>query len=143
MTYNKCICHIIMTIFSRLPTEIINFHIIPYTYHLNSPELLLDIRSYSFDYSLVTSIYYTQYNEFILLNDLETFVCSIDEDIQRLKLKIPKVFSRNKHYKEVEHNIFIDKFKNTCRKNRMIWGLLTLYERTRFINYFIIDDLDE
>ena len=61
MTYNTCICHIIM--FSRLPHEIIDNHIMPYAYNLQPKELLLDIRTFVSDFSLISSVYHTQYKQ--------------------------------------------------------------------------------
>jgi hypothetical protein len=42
----------------KLPREIIFFHIIPYTYNLQSKELLEDIQSYALSKKILNNLYY-------------------------------------------------------------------------------------
>ena len=58
----------------RLPPDIVQFIIIPYTYSPQSKEHLLDIRSFVYELRMIDSIYSTQYNYKILLYDLLLFV---------------------------------------------------------------------
>lgn len=135
MTYNTCICHIIM--FSRLPREIIDNHIMPYAYNLQPKELLLDIRTFVSDFSLISSVYHTQYNDLVLLNDLESITNSLQSSI---------MFSRlygNRNQITSKISFFKQKNVNTVRKTRLLWGLFTPRERTLFFNQFILEDLDE
>ena len=144
MTYNIRIGH--MMRFAELPTDIINNCIIPFSYSPQSPELLHDLKSYVRDFSLITSIYYTQYNECILLNDLEKMVDSIDSRVGNINPSSKTVVSRlygNKDDEKSKQFFFNDKKMNTDQKNRLLWGLLTPTERTRFFNRFILEDLDE
>ena len=144
MTYNTCICHIIM--FSRLPHEIIDNHIMPYAYNLQPKELLLDIRTFVSDFSLISSVYHTQYNDLVLLNDLESLVDYIDENTITNSLQSSIVLSRlceNRNQITSKISFLKQKNVNTARKTRLLWGLFTPRERTLFFNRFIIEDLDE
>lgn len=144
MTYNTCICH--MMIFSRLPQELINYCIMPYAYSPKPGDLLLDIHTFVNDFSLISSIYQTQYNDLILLNDLELFVNSIDENIITNSLSSHIIFSRlrgNRNTILAKETFFKQKNVNTARKIRLLWGLFTPRERTLFFNQFILEDLDE
>lgn len=115
-------------IFSKLPHELINYCIMPYAYNPKPRELLMDIRSFVSDFSLISSIYHTQYNDLILLNDLESIFNFIDENTNPTITRI---------------SFFKQKKKNTVRKNRLLWGLFTPSERTIFFNRYILDNLDE
>lgn len=117
-------------IFSRLPQELINYCIMPYAYNPKPRELLMDIRSFVSDFSLISSIYHTHYNDLILLNDLESIFNFIDENTNT-----NPTISRISFFKQ--------KKKNTVRKNRLLWGLFTPSERTIFFNRYILDNLDE
>jgi hypothetical protein len=105
---------------SNLPIELVN-HIITYTYNIQSKDLLLDIRSYIIDYSILENYYNVEYNGCILLYDLFLF-CN--------KGKFPLT---NKFKNSINNHSFDNKI-------RFLWGLLTPLERTRFINEYIIDD---
>ena len=136
MTYTTCICHI--TMFSRLPHEIIDNHIMPYAYNLQPKELLLDIKSWNTDINLIYYNYFTEsarpfskYNELILLNDLERFIKQNSDSLSNSNISsLLKIF-------------LIDKTENMMRKIRLLIGLLTPRERTMFFNQFILEDLDD
>ena len=57
----------------NLPLELRLWCIIPYTYQLQNKELLRDIRTYHTDKNILDNVYGTQYNNNILLNDLNQF----------------------------------------------------------------------
>ena len=141
-----------LALFNKLPEEIINNHIIPYTYCNQPPILLHDIRSFLSDYSLITSIYFTQYKVCVLLNDLIKTVNSIDNYVDCNETTQVKVFSRlnrlegidNENYNLWKYQYFNNiSSDNVVPKIRTIIGLLTPRERTIFFNTFILEDLDE
>jgi len=150
----------------KLPIDMLRY-ILPYTYNTQSKELLLDIRSYVEDYKLVESIYSTQYNYNILLCDLEIFLKMLDIEnnynydnidtfrgildnrVETTYLLSNQYYNRyNKHLYlqckdtneiiECVNNIFFNKNKNAYRKVKLLYGLLTPEERTRFFNIFIL-----
>jgi hypothetical protein len=46
----------------------------PYTYRKQPPQLLRDIRSYYADYTLVDEFYSVNYNKYMWLNDIVSFL---------------------------------------------------------------------
>jgi hypothetical protein len=129
---------------NKLPDDVIINHILPYTYERQPRKLLNDIRSFAKDYSLIESIYMTQFNELVLLYDLLRFLypCYGKKNI------IENVLRRHFHLKnktgEYLINVLIVCFErnleiNTERKIKILWGLLKPMERTQFINKYIIE----
>lgn len=117
------------TYMRRLPPDIVQFVIIPYTYSLKSKEHLLDIRSFVYELRMIDSIYATQYNYKILLYDLLVFVKEAPCIGKRISSMCVNL--RNKLvYDE-------DRIYGYCRR---IWGCLTTTERSRFISKFILDN---
>lgn len=117
------------TYMRRLPPDIVQFVIIPYTYSLQSKEHLLDIRSFVYELRMIDSIYATQYNYKILLYDLLVFVKEAPCIGKRISSMCVNL--RNKLvYDE-------DRIYGYCRR---IWGCLTTTERSRFISKFILDN---
>ena len=114
----------------RLPPDIVQFAIIPYTYSPQSKEHLLDIRSFVYELRMIDSIYSTQYNYKILLYDLLLYVKEtpcIGKGISTMCVNL-----RNKLvYDE-------DRIYGYCRR---IWGCLNTAQRSRFISRFILDDI--
>jgi hypothetical protein len=100
----------------NIPNDIVINHIIPYTYQIQPSELLLDIVSFQKDFDLIDNLYAFDYNYHILLKDL---FCFFNHKKIRTKTKI-KITIKS--------------------KVKIIWGLLNVYERTRFINNYCIDD---
>ena len=106
----------------RLPRELVYFIIAPFTYSPKPNELMLDVRSFRTDFNIVDSVYSTQYTHKILLYDLLLF-----------------------KYKKYPSDDIIDQPVNGAsvyRQCRLIWGQLTIVQRTRFINRFIIDEIE-
>jgi hypothetical protein len=134
---------------NRLPQDVVINHILPYTYRTKPQRHLLDIRNYVTDYVLVESVYMTQLNEMILLNDLLLFLYinvtpsygieNIFENILRRH-----IYFSNKNAEFMINRIRLDFHRNmgvnTERKIRIIWGLLKSCERANFINKYIIED---
>jgi len=135
----------------RVPYDVIINHILPYTYQPQRKKLLLDIKSFVADYSLIDNIYMTQYNGYVLLHDLLKF-CRIDiapscgetNCFERLLRRHFIIYNKTD---EELHNIvrstfYINLENNTNKKVRFIWGLLTRFERTGFFNTYILNDDD-
>ena len=133
-----------------LPYYVVHRCIIPYTYELQPKNLLMDIRSFRVDYSLVENIYYTMYNSSILFTDLAQY-CNGDgaayaDDISPKYIKILRRHTalRNKTDEYIQtlelHNRFGVGPRAYARRSRIIWGLLTPAERTEFINRYILED---
>jgi len=136
---------------SKLPLYLIREYIIPYTYKPQPRYLLHDIKSFVSDFSLISSVYFTQYKECILMNDLIKMIDKIDKCAVNNK-NIKRVFTRmkdNYYLNDIEYITYKENFlenaykDDNVRKIRLIWGLLTPRERTIFFNTFILDDLDE
>lgn len=93
----------------KIPNDIIINHIIPYTYQTQTKNLLLDIISFTKDFDIIKNIYTFDYNFNILLQDLLLFC---DDEL----------------------DLFLSISNPT---NKKLWGLLSIYQRTRFINKHI------
>jgi len=139
-------------IFGKLPFDVVVNHILPYTYRTKPLRHLADIRSFYSDYKFIENYYYCDLNEYILLRDIVYFYNnnnSLDSGIdhkftlllnrsivfQKISLEEKYVFIRE-HYKD---NILI----NTDNKIRFLWGLMKPKERTMFINFYIIRQLEK
>ena len=117
----------------NIPHDIIINNIIPYTYQPQKNELLMDIISFQKDRNIIENIYPVKYNYHILLYDILRFI------------PIKQLFLRN--YSIIHLNIpdcslssYINKFfleQKTKNRIKFLWGLLTVVERTRFINTHI------
>jgi hypothetical protein len=126
----------------RLPDELI-FNIMGYSYQPQPKALLCDIRSFTSDFGLVSDCYYIYYNERILLYDLYEFCKQLDgfnsclTRFAYLYKKDPPEYINNFYMKyENKSIVYIQ------RRCRIIWGMLTPTERTRFINnYILLDEL--
>jgi len=144
----------------KLPMEIRLWCIIPFTYILQSPELLRDVRSHRVDVDILDNVYGVQHLDNILLFDLKNF-CGINRvhdiytnyvigeteiEIEEIEVNcydlwkrhfLYSYFSMDSLYEQI--NLFCHSNLNISRKNRFIWGLLTPEERTRFINEYVIE----
>lgn len=128
----------------RIPYYVIHKHVIPYTYLPQSKILLHNIRNYKQDMNLIEDIYFTQYNEFILLVDLLGFynyymnTKNINERLQALLKR--HIMLKNKDVIEL-NQIMISCIKPSMRKRsvKLIWGLMMPDERNIFINDYILN----
>ena len=132
----------------RLPEDVVINHIIPYTYQLQPRRLLYDIRSFVNDYALVESIYMTQFNALILLNDLLQFCYinvspsyGIENIFENVLRRHYCISGKSEEYliSRVRLNFHRNVEVRTERKIKFIWGLLTRQERTQFINKYLLD----
>ena len=125
----------------KIPYAVIHRHIIPYTYLLQSKELLRDIRSYNQDYNIIMNYYHTQYNDNILIADILFYY--------KVPIKLVNVLMRHVKYHNCQmsdmYNLIISTYysynTNSVSLRRIIrniLGLMTPEERTGFINKYII-----
>jgi len=125
----------------RIPLAVIHKHIIPYTYTPQPKQLLRDIRSNVNDYTLVESLYFTLYNEDILLTDLLAY--------HKSPVRLVAIIMRHILYKYCDSadvykmilNTYHTRYNTSIIRNiRCIWGLMTPEERTDFINTHVLCD---
>jgi len=128
---------------SRLPFDVIINHIIPYTYQCKDKQLLIDIRSYYNDLQLLENIYFIDFNDTIMINDLVRFCNNNVAPAYGIEGKYERILRRNfnlsQKSKEYIFHFIFSYFHNTLledtnRKIKFLWGLLNPKERTRFIN---------
>jgi hypothetical protein len=129
-----------------LPIDIIINYIIPYTYSIQPKNFLFDIRSYHDDLSIVENVYFIDYNNYMLLNDLIIF-CNSNIGRELCRIGEYTIMQRN-FILWSKSQEFIDKYildeLHTNRKNnpnkkvKFLWWLLTPLERTRFINKYVL-----
>jgi hypothetical protein len=118
----------------KLPIDVIINHILPYTYRIKPTFHLKDIRNFVSNYNFIEGIYMTEFNEFILLNDLLNLltITSMDCILHRL------FHIKNKDVsKIIEIHFYQNTHINTENKVRIIWGLLKPRERFYFINKYL------
>jgi hypothetical protein len=134
---------------NRLPFDIVVNHILPYTYNIQPPRLLRDIRSFCADYSFLENIYAFDFNYDVLFYDLTCFCnrtrhpnFNMHEDFGSL---LRRLF-RFKHYtySQLNNIVFIlfhrNAIANPIRKIRMLWALFKPKERTLFINRYLSEN---
>lgn len=142
-----------------LPLDVRLFCIIPYTYELQRPELLHNIRTYKVDTRLLDNVYGTMFTDTILLYDLKQF-CQIQtvhaygswiEVIDEFDLNtLPTCFAlwkRHFLYKDMSNSqiyTVITNFDITHtslqRRTMFLWGLLLPNERNQFINAYLLEE---
>ncbi len=139
-------------LYGKLPLDLVINKIMPFAYCPQDANLLHDIRSFKKDYDLIDSIYSYSYKSVILFNDLEIFIRSIDNIsvVDSILIKsngYSPFISRNYMLKKkslcdlaMYHKGFFQNKNNINNKNRIIWGLLSPEERTRFFNTFVLED---
>jgi hypothetical protein len=118
-----------------VPELLVQQCILPYTYLPQPRELLADIRSFVVDYRIVSNVYSFDFNDEILMTDLVNFCMVQYFTSQQYKLisNMPAIdmYLQTEYYSN--NNV-----ENRTRISRLIWGLLTIEERTRFINQYIL-----
>lgn len=131
-------------IIRKLPDDIIQY-IIPFTYSIQSKELINDIKSYFYGKKMVTSIYYgiwfDSYEENAdknwLINDLFSFANDYKALMFGFTDSFYNIFTRNIMLKKNEHKVtsFIVHLENEKVDNQIniFWGIFTPEEREDFI----------
>jgi hypothetical protein len=133
------------------PFDVVCNHILPYTYQPQSHKLLQDIRSYYTDMKLLDNIYLFDFNYVVLFNDLVKFCNSGQIPHYYIGKKFFTILQRNFKlsncsFGKIQHFVFvvfyIHSHDDLPRKIKFLWGLLTIEERTQFINMYIQDYYD-
>jgi len=118
-----------------VPELLVQQCILPYTYLPQPKKLLADIRSFVVDYRIVSNVYSFDFNDEILMTDLVNFCMVQYFTSQQYKLisNMPAIdmYLQTEYYSN-------SNVENRTRISRLIWGLLTIEERTRFINQYIL-----
>lgn len=153
--------------FKRIPIEIIQFCIIPYTYNTQNKLLLEDIKDYVNNKKFIKNTYELYYNNHFLLCDLMSF-CNINKTMMFYELMMYSqhsslsnnnenllhfynLWSRHIKYKYKDISYIYRCALKFCssreinhNKSFFILGLLTPIERRIFINIYIMNtDSDE
>jgi len=130
----------------RIQYYVAHKHIIPYTHLPQSKELLRDIRNYTQDIKLIEDIYFTQYNEIVLLTDLLQFH-GYNFNINYISNSLGVLMNRHvklKHKDMIDLNNYMVTINHPSRRRRtinFIWGLMTPEERNKFINDYLLDNM--
>lgn len=146
----------------RLPLELQLWCIIPYTYQLQNKELLRDIRTYHTDKNIIDNVYGTQYNNNILLHDLNQFCLltyiplyislTYPEEVNNISIDdLPLCFTLWRRYygnQQLNNIQLLQKMvpylstyiSSIPRKIHFILGLLTVEERNQFIERYILNN---
>ena len=147
----------------NLPFELRLWCIIPYTYQLQNKELLRDIRTYHTDKNILDNVYGTQYNNNILLHDLKQFcllteiplyiVLDNPDEVNNISIEdLPLCFTIWSRYyanQQLDNVKLMNEMipfitsridSSLSRKIQFIFGLLTVEERTQFIERYILDN---
>lgn len=128
----------------RLPEHILRL-IIGYTLEPQPAQLLLDIRSFVMDISLLDNLYNFNYNESILLNDILMFYSMdhIDSDFYNKMRRFRNLRSKPDTYiiEFYSYYCYNSVTLGTIRNRiRVMWGMLTPTERTCMINVYWFND---
>ena len=139
-----------MNIFiNKLPDDVINC-IIPYTYELQTPNLLRDIENYKKTKDKITKLYYNYWIIFIedtepedkywLINDIIAYANNYKATMYGYIDVFYSIFQRNlklQSYEDVNNFLDILETKNVDTQINIIWGLLTPKERNDIIDIFL------
>jgi len=142
----------------KIPYYVIHRCIIPYTYELQSRRLLVDIRSFVNDYAMLENTYLLLYNSRILFNDL-IFYCNGNMrdltniyDLTSISQKYLDILRRHvafhcKSQDDINSRILDGRYSirpyQYLSRSRFLWGLLTPFERSEFINEYLLNDMDQ
>uniref|UniRef100_A0A6C0DA91 Uncharacterized protein n=1 Tax=viral metagenome TaxID=1070528 RepID=A0A6C0DA91_9ZZZZ len=137
-------------LWKKIPTDVFINNIIPYTYQKQHDDLLNDIRNFTFVYRIIKNYYFFDLNEYCLLVDLVSFctnhLCN-DSNINRSKMSFINFLERNiifkkmpldKKFEYIKLKFYFNLHSKTEMKIKFLFGLLTPFERARFINEYII-----
>lgn len=127
----------------KLPVEIIVNNIAPFIYLKQDKYLLSDVRSYHNEMRFLENLYYSEFNDSILLYDLLRFCNRGRVHSAEINDTFETVLRRNsillKKDKEFLTSYRLRNFVNSMghnprRKIKFLWGLLMPIERNAFIN---------
>lgn len=133
-----------ISIFSRLPEEVIVNHVMPFAYKIQKKDLLKDIQHYNTDLNSCKMFY--DWNS--LLIDMIHFINLNQKWSSFGSINAIPIFKRLyalKDKSDREINEFINKFSVldkdiniNKRKARQLFGLLNRYERVDFFNVYVL-----
>lgn len=142
----------------KIPYYVIHRCIIPYTYELQPRRLLVDIRSFVNDYAMLENTYLLLYNSRILFNDL-IFYCNGNMrdltniyDLTSISQKYLDILRRHvafhcKSQDDINSRILDGRYSirpyQYLSRSRFLWGLLTPFERSEFINEYLLNDMEQ
>jgi len=127
----------------KLPLEIIVNNIAPYIYLKQDKYLLNDIRSYYNETRFLENLYYSEFNDSILLYDLLRFCnrgqvhsADINDTFETILRRNSILLKKDKEFLTSYRlrNFVNSMVHNPRRKIKFLWGLLTPIERNVFIN---------
>lgn len=126
----------------KLPEEIIVNHIAPFIYMPQNNTLLDDVRSFYMDMRFLENLYYTDFNDTILVYDLVRFCnCGltsngINPSFERILRRNPVLSKKPSAYivSYILSSFVTSVTYNATTKIKFIWTLLSPAERTSFIN---------
>jgi hypothetical protein len=134
---------------NALPDDIIMNHILPYTYLPQDPRLVMDVRSFYTDFSILENAYTYDFNYDVLLYDLICFCNRSRIPSYNMHNSFGKILNRmfrmkKWSYTKCNNFVFVVFHRNVVfdpiRKIRFLWGMLKPSERTLFINNYVIED---
>lgn len=137
-----------LDLLSKVPLDVIINHIIPFTYSVQPYSILVDIRSHFRDKQLLENLFYIEYNPYILAHELIRFSNKDVIPVYYIHANYSSILKRNfmlSNKKRVDlccfvfHKLHIQLYKNPERIINFLWGLLTLNERTEFLNVHLPD----
>ena len=132
----------------KLPEEIIVNHIAPFTYLKQDRRLLEDIRNFHTETRLLENIYYTEFNDWVLLFDLigfcncgDAYSPEINDTFENILRRSPVLVNSSKEdLNKYRLNIFMDSLSHKPEwKIKFLWGLLSPRERSMFINRVLVN----
>jgi hypothetical protein len=137
-----------------LPYYLVHRCIIPYTYELQPKQLMLDVRSFTTDFSLLENVYECKYTNSIMFNDIVHYCDVIHRRSDNINVNYQTtkcvhvlcrfISLRSKDETYIQNLAICKRMKYSqkdyVRYSRFLWGLLTPSERTDFINEYILDD---
>ena len=135
----------------NMPVDVFINHIMPFAYKKQNVILLNDIRNFVFDYQLITDYYLYDLNEFCLLVDLIFFCNNGVSLVEKVDGSLYDILDRNILFRNfsfeekddfVNQQFYLNIGSETQRKNKFLLSLLNQWERTRFINEFLIVDFE-
>jgi hypothetical protein len=135
----------LQSIFSRLPTDMINY-IIPYTYNVQDKNLLDEIQNYVITNMMIRELYYQEWvinmaawqsdADDWLINDLFGYANNYIPIAGGNVDKYYNIFYRNiklKTEEDVDKYVKYIETKPVSRQINIFWALLTIQERKEFI----------
>lgn len=138
-------------LWKKIPFDVFINHIMPFVYKKQNVTLLDDIRNFWFDYRMIGDYYFYGLNEFCLLVDL-TFFCNNGISLYRnIDGRFIDILDRNMLFSRfsldkkrdfVNRYFYLNSGTKTHVKNKILLLLMTPIERTRFINDYLIVDID-